>query len=285
MRDWCTLKMVRRPQLVAITKSIAASLRVKRRNIVENVQENIALRKEFPTDAQTTLHWPPLVAGTLVRRYQRFISEVRLDDGGVVKAHCPNSGSMLGCSEPGRVVYVSRAQNSNRKLPYTWELIRMPGSLVGINTLVPNRLVHASVAAAAIPELVGYDTITREVATGPGARLDLRLESPQHPACFVEVKNCTLVENGAAYFPDAATARGVKHLGELERLAAQGCRAVIFFVVQRMDAKVFRPADAIDPEYGHRLREAVKKHVEILAYDVHISLTGISLRKRLPCQL
>jgi len=93
------------------------------------------------------------------------------------------------------------------------------------------------------------------------------------------------VENGAAYFPDAATARGVKHLGELERLAAQGCRAVIFFVVQRMDAKVFRPADAIDPEYGHRLREAVKKHVEILAYDVHISLTGISLRKRLPCQL
>ncbi len=243
------------------------------------------MREEFPTDAQATLHWPPLIAGTLVRRYQRFIAEVRLEDGSIAKAHCPNSGSMLGCSEPGRVVYVSRAGNSKRKLPYTWELIRMPRSLVGINTLVPNRLVHASVAAGTIPELVGYDAIRREVATSPGARLDLRLGSPKKPACFVEVKNCTLVENDAAYFPDAATARGVKHLGELEKLVAQGCRAVIFFVVQRMDAKAFRPADTIDPVYGDRLRAAVKKHVEILAYDVHISLTGISLRKRLPCQL
>ncbi len=248
-------------------------------------REKFPLREEFPTDAQNSLHWPPLIPGTLVRRYQRFIADVRLDDGSIAKAHCPNSGSMLGCSEPGRVVYLSQAGNIKRKLPYTWELISMPSSLVGINTLVPNRLVHASVAAAAIPELAGYDTIRREVATGPGARLDLYLQSRHNPPCFVEVKNCTLVENDSAYFPDAVTARGVKHLGELERLAAQGCRAVIFFLVQRMDAKVFRPADRIDPLYSAHLRAAAKKHVEILAYDVHITLTGISLRKRLPCQL
>lgn len=161
----------------------------------------------------------------------------------------------------------------------------MPGSLVGVNTLVPNRLVHAACSAGAIPELDAYNSIKREVATNAGTRLDLRLESLHGKVCFVEIKNCTLVEGDAAYFPDAVTSRGLKHLVELERLAATGQRAVVFFLIQRMDAKVFKPADRIDPQYGCRLREVLKNNVEILAYDVHVSLTRISLRKRLPCEL
>ena len=161
----------------------------------------------------------------------------------------------------------------------------MPGSLVGVNTLVPNRLVHAACSAGVIPELAGHDSIKREVTTAAGTRLDLQLGSQDGKACFVEIKNCTLVQDDAAYFPDAVTSRGVKHLLELERLVSMGHRAVVFFLVQRMDAKVFRPADQIDPLYGRKRREVVKNQVEILAYDVHISLTKISVRKRLSCEL
>ncbi len=74
---------------------------------------------------------------TLIKRYKRFIADVRLKNDEVVSAHCPNSGSMLGCSEPGRPVYLSRSDNPTRRLLYTWEMIRMPSSLVGVNTLVP----------------------------------------------------------------------------------------------------------------------------------------------------
>lgn len=237
------------------------------------------------TEDGSGVKWPLLIQGTLLKRYQRFVAEVQLEDGDMTKVHCPNSGSMMACSEPGRPVYLSRAANPKRKLPYTWQLIRMPRSLVGINTLVPNRLVPAAVAVGRIPELAGYDFVRREAVTAPGTRLDLYLGSRKAPACFVEIKNCTLVEGDTAYFPDAVTSRGLKHLIELERLVETGHRAVIFFLVQRMDAKVFRPADAIDPRYCDRLRRAVKNDLEILAYDVHISLTSISLRKRLPCLL
>ncbi len=161
----------------------------------------------------------------------------------------------------------------------------MPNSLVGINTLTPNRLIFAACSARSIPELAEYDSVQREVRTSANTRLDLRLDSPRGKACFVEIKNCTLVEDGAAYFPDAVTSRGLKHLMELERLAATGHRAIVFFLIQRMDAEIFRPADTIDPAYCNRLRKAVQNNVEILAYDVQISLTKISLGKRLPCDI
>jgi len=231
------------------------------------------------------ISWPPLISGTLLRRYKRFIADVRLQNNTVIQAHCPNSGSMKGCSEPGRKVYLSKSPDPRRKLKYTWEMIRMPGSLVGINTLVPNRLVACSVASGQIEELAGYDFLRTEVVSGPNTRLDLRLTKKGGSACYVEVKNCTLVHDGVAYFPDAVTTRGLKHLHELEKLVQQGCRSAVFFVVQRSDAKRFHPADMIDPAYGRQLRAAVKNNVEIIAYDVHISLKGIALRKSVPWEL
>ena len=230
------------------------------------------------------LSWPDLVAGTLIKRYKRFLADVELEDGGVVTAHCPNSGSMAACSEPGCKVYLSHHDNPKRKLKYTWELIQMPTSLVGTNTLVPNRLVYNAAANDKIPELRGYEKIKKEVAVGSHSRLDLMLEGSAGP-CFVEIKNCTLVEDQVAMFPDAVTSRGLKHLKEMERLIEKKVRCVMFFLVQRMDAKIFRPAAHIDPAYAIELKKANLCGLEILVYDVYIDLTQIRINQKIPYEL
>jgi sugar fermentation stimulation protein A len=229
--------------------------------------------------------WPSLISGILVKRYKRFIADVQLVDGTTVAAHCPNSGSMKTCCEPGRTVYLSQSDNSRRRLRYTWELIEMPSSLVGVNTSVPNRLVARAVLDDEIEPLSGYDEMRREVTTGDNSRIDLMLSKNDGSRCFVEIKNCTLLHDRAAYFPDAVTSRGLKHLVELGRQVQLGCRAIIFFLIQRMDANAFRPADLIDPAYGAELRAAYRNGVEILTYDVHIDLERITLGRAIPIEL
>jgi len=235
-------------------------------------------------DDSACLKWPRLIRGTLLRRYKRFLADVKLGNGHVVTAHCPNSGSMLACCEPGRPVYLSHHKNPKRKLKYTWELIEMPLSLVGVNTIVPNRLTKAAIAAGNIPQLSGYDSIRSEVTYGENSRIDLLLENAGE-RCFVEVKNCTLVTDGVACFPDAVTSRGLKHLVELQAQVRQGHRAVMFYLVQRMDAGIFQPADHIDTEYGKELRRAIHSGVEILVYDVSMNLQGIRINRELPHKL
>lgn len=157
----------------------------------------------------------------------------------------------------------------------------MPGTLVGINTLLPNRLIHEAASAQAIPELRGYTRIRKEVPYGKGSRIDLLLEKDGQ-RCFVEVKNCTLVEEGTALFPDAVTERGRKHLKELQMKAEAGDRAVMLFLVQGMDARRFEPAWHIDPAYAKTLAESLSAGVEILVYDVHLDLKSVGLRSPLP---
>ena len=231
------------------------------------------------------MYWLRLIPGTLLKRYKRFLADILLSDGSKVTAHCPNSGSMSGCSEPGRPVYITRHDNLKRKLPYTWELIDMGTSLVGVNTMVPNRLVAENIAEGNISELSGFDKICREVKVGKHSRLDLKLEKKGSPSCYVEIKNCTLVENHIALFPDAITTRGQKHLLELTELVEKGDRCAMFFLIQRMDAKRFSPADHIDPVYGEKLRRASKAGVEIIAYDVNIDLKQIQINQKLPIYL
>ncbi|MGB5750275.1 MAG: DNA/RNA nuclease SfsA [Desulfobacterales bacterium] len=243
------------------------------------------MAKQKHTDKFNGLAWPPLVPGTLIRRYKRFLADIKLKDGTIVTAHCPNTGSMTGCSEPGCPVYLSSHDNPKRKLKYTWELIKMPTSLVGVNTLVPNRLVFESIKAGVVPELTGYDAVEQEVKINDHTRLDLLLIHENGRRCYGEIKNCTLVNNGQAEFPDAVTSRGLKHVAELETLVDSGHRCFMFYFIQRMDARVFKPADHIDPGYGQGLRRAVRHGVELLAYDVFIDLKRIRLNRSLPCKL
>lgn len=228
---------------------------------------------------------PPLISGHLVRRYKRFLADVRLDTGETVTAHCPNSGSMKGCAVPGCPVWLSVSDNPRRKLRYTWELIKTPASMIGINTQVPNRLVKTAIETGQIPELAGYGTVRPEVTVCKGTRLDLVLEEPGRRNCYVEIKNCTLVEDATAMFPDAVTLRGQKHLDELKSLVKTGHRAVIFFLIQRMDAQRFAPAAGIDPAYARKLVRAGEHGVEIITRDVVIDPARIRVHRSLPVQL
>jgi sugar fermentation stimulation protein A len=226
---------------------------------------------------------PPLIAGILIKRYKRFLADVQLvETGKTVTAHCPNSGSMRGCAEPGSQVFLSESNNPKRKLKYTWELVKTSGSMIGINTQVPNKLVKQSIENGLIEELSGYDHVKAEVKTSDHTRLDLLLEKQSGEKCYVEIKNCTLVENGIAMFPDAVTTRGQKHLDELEQLVSQGHRGVIFFLIQRMDAKSFRPADMIDKTYAEKLKRVLKNGVEIVIRDTIVDTEVIAVRNTVP---
>ena len=228
----------------------------------------------------------PLHEGRLVRRHKRFFVDVDLIDGRRVTAHCPNTGSLLGCADPGLRVWLSETHGAGRKLPYRWDLVEVEGgTLVGVNTGLANRLVHEALAAGVIPELAGYDEVQGEVRFGTeGSRVDLFLSRANGwERCFVEVKNVTAaVSGGVALFPDAVTVRGTKHLRELMGVVAAGDRAVLCFCVQRGDAREVRPADAIDPVYGRTLREAIAAGVETIAYRAEVTLAAIRLRDRLP---
>jgi sugar fermentation stimulation protein A len=227
-----------------------------------------------------------LVEGRLIRRYKRFLADVQLP-GEVITAACPNTGSMLGCMEPGSRVWLSESDNASRKYRHTWELVELAGAkpvMVGINTHLPNALVAEAIAGGAIAELAGYKTLRREVGYGEErSRVDILLESPSRQACYVEVKNVTAAASrGVALFPDCVSDRGAKHLRELMRLKASGLRPVQVYCVQRGDVNEVRPADAIDPEYGRTLREALAAGVEVLAYRARVTPTEIEIEERIP---
>jgi len=225
---------------------------------------------------------PSLINGRLIKRYKRFLADIELETGEKVTAHCPNSGSMKGCAIPGSQVWLSESDNPKRKYKYTWELIKVPGTLIGINTQVPNKLVKQAIENDLIKELSGYDRVIAEVKTSSHTRLDLLLEKVSGEKCYVEIKNCTLVEEGIAMFPDAVTTRGQKHLDELDHLVSLGHRGVIFFLIQRMDAKAFKPAAMIDKIYAEKLRNVIKNGVEIVVRDTVISPPIIRLGNTVP---
>ena len=228
---------------------------------------------------------PPLITGKLIKRYKRFLADIELDTGEKVTAHCPNSGSMKGCAMPGSQVWLSESDNPKRKYKYTWELIKIPKTLIGINTQVPNKLVKQAIENDLINELSGYETVKAEVKTSKHTRLDLVLEQQGKANCYVEIKNCTLVESGVAMFPDAITTRGQKHLDELASLVSEGHRGVIFYLIQRMDAKLFKPAKMIDKVYAKKLKTVVENGVEIVIRDTSINTMMIAIRNPVPVEL
>ena len=239
----------------------------------------------------------PLIRGTLVRRYKRFLADVVLEDGSETIVHCPNTGSMLGCRTPGAAVWLLPAGNPARKYPLGWELVEVDpagplpdaaGVLVGINTGRSNALVAEALDRGTIPELAAYGSVRREVKVpGTRSRIDFLLEGhPKDPDCYLEVKNVTAaVSGGVAFFPDAVSTRAVRHVDELAALVSGGQRSAMCFCVQRADVGAVRPADEIDPKYGQALRRAVASGVEVYALRAEVSTTGVRLEHRIPVEL
>jgi len=229
----------------------------------------------------------PLIAGRLIARYKRFLADIELEDGAVVTAHCANPGSMLGLAAPGSRVWLSRSDKPGRKLSHSWELIEVDlgggPTLVGINTVNPNRAVPAAIARGLVPALARYDGLAREVRYGDRCRIDILLNAPGRAPCYVEIKNVHLMRRpGLAEFPDSVTARGAKHLAELAKLAASGMRAMMLYPVQRGDAEVFALAGDIDPTYAKAFDRALASGVEAMAFCCDLSLEGLGPLRPIP---
>lgn len=211
-----------------------------------------------------------LVKGKLIQRYKRFLADVELEDGSVVTAHCANSGSMLGLKDPGNTVYLAPATGG--KLSWRWELVDVNGSLICVNTSMPNKLAEEAISLNLIPELNGYESIRREVKYGQSSRIDFLLQSPGKPDCYVEVKSVITRRQGRlAEFPDAVTRRGTKHLNELTAMVEQGCRSVMLYIALRDDCDSFTFAKDIDPTYAATAAQAFEAGVEKLCYACDIS--------------
>ena len=216
------------------------------------------------------------------------LKDVRRTDGSVLTVHCPNSGAMTSCSEPGSRAVISDSENPKRKLRHTLEMVKSGRVWVGVNTANPNKAVAGWVGRGRIPELAGYPELRREVPYGEErrSRIDLRLRHEgERPDCYVEIKNATLKVGEHAAFPDAVTERGRKHLLDLRGVVEQGERAVLFFFVGRSDCHRLRPADEVDPAYGETLREVAAAGVELLAYRMRFGRRRIELLNRLPIDL
>ena len=225
----------------------------------------------------------PLTRATLVSRYKRFFADVVTHDGREITAHCPNPGAMLGLNMPGLPCWISRSDDPKRKLAHTLELVEVDGGLVGINTMHPNRLTAEALAADAIPELIGYANHRREVRYGANSRVDFLLEAPSRAPCWLEVKNCHLMRTpGLAEFPDCVAARSLKHLRDLTAMVEAGQRAVMLFVVQRMDCEVFEVCHDLDPAYAAGLPVAAAAGVEVLVYRCGITTERVVIEDRIP---
>lgn len=232
-----------------------------------------------------------LQRGRLVKRYKRFLADIRTAQGELITIHCPNTGAMTNCQEEGSEVWYSASENPKRKYPHTWEVVtNADGAIIGINTGLANHLVKEAISRGVLSELAGYARMRSEVKYGEqGSRIDILLEDSanQLPNCYVEVKNVSLcVGNGEGLFPDAVTTRGQKHLRELMWVHEQGQRAVLLFCVQHSQIEKVSPADSIDPEYGKLLRQAIKEGVEVYAYraDFNFDSASITLSTSLPVE-
>ncbi len=224
-----------------------------------------------------------LYCGTLIKRYKRFLADIRLDRGENITAHCPNPGRMTGLSNPGSRVWVSCSPNPNRKLPFTLELIEADGGLVGVNTHHPNKIVREAIETHKIAQLEGYDSLRTEVKYAERSRVDILLEGEKMGRCWVEVKNVHLrrdsrESNGTAEFPDSVTVRGSKHIEDLVDQIKMGDKSVLIFLIQRMDCKDFKIARDIDPLYYETLLRGMENGLEVLCFDTNITLSSISLR-------
>lgn len=212
--------------------------------------------------------FPPLYAGTLLKRYKRFLADIELDTGEIITAHCPNTGPMTGICHVGGRVMVSRSDNPKRKLAHTWELAEVQDTVptwVGTNTALPNRVIKSALEAQLLPELGPYSSIRSEVKYGADgkSRIDFLLTGEGDRPIYVEVKNTTWAKQTLALFPDTVTTRGQKHLREMTQLLPVA-RSVMLYFINRGDCTEFAPGDEADPIYGHLLREAIAAGLEVL---------------------
>ena len=226
---------------------------------------------------------PPLVEGRLISRYKRFLFDAELEDGTVITGNCPNTGSMLGLTAPGSRIFMSLHDKPGRKYAHQFEMIEADGTLVGVNTGMPNRIAEEAILARMIPSLATYPLLAREKRYGVNSRIDILLSGEGLPTAYVEVKNVHFSRTPRlAEFPDTKTERGAKHLQELGDMAEAGHRAVMLYVIQRGDCSSFRICADLDPAYAAAFDRARQRGVEAYALDCIVSQSQITAKSLIP---
>ena len=221
-----------------------------------------------------------LISGLFIKRYKRFFVDVKVKNE-TITAHCPNTGSMQGLLREGNKVWLSKSNNPNRKLKYTLQIIEDKTKKVGVNTHLTNKIVFEALKKNKIKLLPKDMEIKPEIKFGKNTRFDFLIRKNNFKA-FIEVKNVTLSRNEKiAEFPDAITARGLKHLDELIKAKNLGYEIFLVFVIQREDCAKFKIAKDIDPEYSKKLSYAVRKKLNVICYDCKFSSKGIILHNKI----
>ena len=229
------------------------------------------------------MNLPELRAGILKRRYKRFLADIELADGTLLTAHCPNTGAMTGCAEPDSPAWYSLSDNPNRKYPHTLEFVQTPHGYVSVNTGRANALVGEAIRSNLIKELTGAEEVKAEAKIPEGnGRFDFLVNLPDGQA-WIEVKSTTLLlENGVGAFPDAVSARALKHVDALVKRVQAGDRGILVFCAQHCGIRSVRAAHEIHPEYAQALHAAMDEGVEVLAYGCDTNLRQMAIVERLP---
>lgn len=218
----------------------------------------------------------PLVPATLLQRYKRFLFDAVLSDGTAITGSCPNTGSMRGLTAPGSAIWLSEHDTPTRKYRHMLEIVEANGTLVGINTGLPNRIAEEAIALGMVSDLHSYEALRREQRYGRNSRIDILLSDPAKGLAYVEVKNVHYSRTeGLAEFPDSPTARGAKHLDELGDMVEAGHRAIMLYLVQRNDCDALRICRELDPVYARAFERAAARGVEAYAVRCAISPSGI----------
>ena len=234
-----------------------------------------------------SLEFGPLVRAVFLERPNRFLAICQLEcSSETVEAHVADPGRLKELLVPGAVVYLRSSDNPTRRTKWSVILVEAPGAvLVSLQSALVNQLTDMALRNKAVAELEDWELVNREYTVGK-SRFDFLLRKSRGKQMLLEVKSCTLVQDGMAMFPDAVTTRGRRHLQELTHLQASGAYGgTVLFVVQRSDARAFKPAEHIDPQFAEALRQAHQGGLGVLVYDCKVDVHGIAWGQRLPVDL
>ena len=217
---------------------------------------------------------PSLTKGVLLRRYKRFLADIEVGNK-IVTVHCPNTGAMTGCAEPGSDAWISESDNPKRKYPHTLEIVNSQHGLVSVNTGRANHLVGEALEAGKISAFKNVLNIKAEATVEDPqhkSRFDFRFDD-QDTTVWVEVKSATLImSDGVGAFPDAVSSRALKHVKALQQRVLHGERGVLLFCAQHTGIQEVQLASHIDAEYAQAVLQAMQQGVEVLAYGCSINL-------------
>jgi sugar fermentation stimulation protein A len=216
-----------------------------------------------------------LFLGNFLERPNRFLVIFKTLDK-EEKAHLRDPGRLKELLIPGVRLLLRQALNpDSRKTKYDVIAVWNKGIWILINSGFHSDLAAELLESRLLPEFSDYKVKKREFTYGK-SRMDFLLARGEKEM-LLEVKGCTLVEDGLAKFPDAPTERGKRHVGELIGAKNKGMNSAVLFLITREDAMIFSPNWEMDLAFSVALSQAKQRGVKITAYSFQNILMGDEL--------